>query len=144
MTGKGIMDDGSGENVHVKHEEMRPAATLAVRMIASLKSTAFAHNGMLSTRQGRERWKRLTCERDLLKFGKSIKSLEENLVWGAVKQDFDGMRKLCAELMPYEWSHMDEPMVWFEMVRAQARQGLSWFPASLPSTKSPQGVSRNS
>ena len=93
VTGKGIMDDGSGENMHVKHEEMRPAATLAVRMIASLKSTAFAHNGMLSTRQGRERWKRLTCERDLLKFGKSIKSLEENLVWGAVKQDFDGMRK---------------------------------------------------
>ena len=29
--------------------------------------------------------------------------------------DFDGMRRLCADIMPYEWSHMDEPMVWFEM-----------------------------
>ena len=66
----------------------------------------------------------------------SHKSLSiPDLMYHSHQVDFDGMRKLCAELMPYEWSHMDEPMVWFEMVRAQARQGLSWFPASPVSTK---------
>ena len=65
----------------------------------------------------------------------SHKSLSiPDLMYHSNQVDFDGMRKLCAELMPYEWSHMDEPMVWFEMVRAQARPGLSWF----RSTKSPQ------
>jgi hypothetical protein len=27
---------------------------------------------------------------------------------------FDEARRLCAELMPYGWSHEDEPMVWYE------------------------------
>ncbi len=27
---------------------------------------------------------------------------------------FDEARKLCAEIMPYGWSHEDEPMVWYE------------------------------
>ena len=47
----------------------------------------------------------------------SHKSLSiPDLMYHSNQVDFDGMRKLCAELMPYEWSHMDEPMVWFEMV----------------------------
>ena len=51
----------------------------------------------------------------------SHKSLSiPDLMYHSNQVDFDGMRKLCAELMPYEWSHMDEPMVWFEMVREQA------------------------
>ena len=56
----------------------------------------------------------------------SHKSLSiPDLMYHSNQVDFDGMRKLCAELMPYEWSHMDEPMVFFEMVRAQPRQGLN-------------------
>ena len=52
----------------------------------------------------------------------SHKSLSiPDLMYHSHQVDFDGMRKLCAELMPYEWSHMDEPMVWFEMVREQAQ-----------------------
>ena len=91
-------DTGPGEDeddgkVHVKHVEMRCAARLAVRIISRLKSTAFANNGILSTRQGRQRWKKLACDRDLSKFGKSIKSLEANLVWSAVTADFDHMRQ---------------------------------------------------
>ena len=55
----------------------------------------------------------------------SHKSLSiPDLMYHSNQVDFDGMRKLCAELMPYEWSHMDEPMVFFEMVRAQPRQGF--------------------
>jgi len=27
---------------------------------------------------------------------------------------FDEARRLCAEIMPYDWSHEDEPMVWYE------------------------------
>ena len=27
---------------------------------------------------------------------------------------FDEARSLCAEIMPYGWSHEDEPMVWYE------------------------------
>jgi hypothetical protein len=77
----------------IKHSIMKPAALLAVSMMNSLKSTAFANNGMLSTKQGRQKWKRLACERDLAKFGKSIKCLEANLVWGAVTRDFDDVRQ---------------------------------------------------
>jgi len=28
---------------------------------------------------------------------------------------FDESRRVCAEIMPYNWSHEDEPMVWYEM-----------------------------
>ena len=45
--------------LYVKNREMRPAASLAVKILGRLKSTAFAHNGMLSSRQGRQRWKKL-------------------------------------------------------------------------------------
>ena len=85
------------KSLHVRVEEMRPAAALAVQIMSRLKSTAFAPNGILSSRQGRQRWKKLACERDLSKFGKSIKSLEANLVWGAVTQDFDRVRRQLLE-----------------------------------------------
>ena len=78
--------------MYVKNREMRPAASLAVKILGRLKSTAFATNSMLSSRQGRQRWKKLVCERDLSKFGKSIKSLEANLVWSAVSHDFEAVR----------------------------------------------------
>jgi len=46
----------------------------------------------------------------------SHKSLSiPDLLYHSNQIDFDGMRELCAEIMPYKWSHMDEPMVWFEM-----------------------------
>ena len=46
----------------------------------------------------------------------SHKSLSiPDLMYHSQQIDFDGMRRLCADIMPYEWSHMDEPMVWFEM-----------------------------
>ena len=84
--------DSRLSKVYVKHKKMRPAALLAVRIISRLKSTAFAHNGMLSSRQGRQRWKTMACDRDLSKFGKLIKTLEANLVWSAVTPDFDALR----------------------------------------------------
>jgi len=83
--------------VHVKHREMRPAALLAVQIINRLKSTAFANNGMLSSRQGRQRWKKKACEQDLSEFGKSIKHLETNLVWSAVTHNFEQVRHQLLE-----------------------------------------------
>ena len=53
---------------------------------------------------------------DCLAQAASHKSLSiPDLMYHSQQIDFDGMRQLCADIMPYEWSHMDEPMVWFEM-----------------------------
>ena len=109
-------DTGPGEDeddgkVHVKHVEMRCAARLAVRIISRLKSTAFANNGILSTRQGRQRWKKLACDRDLSKFGKSIKSLEANLVWSAVTKDFDDMRPELLHSVVRQLEHFNRILV---------------------------------